>query len=162
MIMKQLYNTSTDKPVGKIKKNGGLSIFKDSIPGFMQNIIELDVVFLNPPEYDKNTQKLTGGEWSADLENLQWRKTWQIIEKTELEIIKDNWKYNNYSKRIVCPIQLVFEDIGVKMYAWFQLNNLPVYSNGEIVELYCNEILPEHQQIVDGLSNIIQIQDKPE
>jgi len=74
----------------------------------------------------------------------------------------DYWQYPTYLKRIVAPIQLILDDIGIKMYGWFTLNKLPVLNleNG-YVHLYCNEILPEHQAIIDSLQGVITIQERP-
>jgi hypothetical protein len=73
----------------------------------------------------------------------------------------ENWDFNNFSKRIVAPSNLVMEDVGIKMLGWFQLNNLPVVTKNNEVFLYCNVILPQHQQIIDDLSGLIRIEDKP-
>lgn len=71
------------------------------------------------------------------------------------------WHYPRYVKRIIAPINMMMDDVGVKMYNWFQINNLPILKLGNTVQLYCNTILPEHQSIVDSLSGIINIEDRP-
>lgn len=74
----------------------------------------------------------------------------------------DGWEFPKYSKRIVAPIQLIMNDVGIKMYGWFQINNLPVYKTNETtVHLYCNVILPEHQAVVNQLNGVITIEDRP-
>lgn len=72
---------------------------------------------------------------------------------------ENGWAYPSFSKRIVAPIQLIMDDIGIKMYGWFNLNELPVMKVSEsVVHLYCNIILPEHQAIIDNLHGVISIE----
>ena len=77
------------------------------------------------------------------------------------ELGRDYWQYPLYAKRIIAPINLILDDVGIKMYGWFQLNQLPILKLGTSVHLYCNEILPEHQAIVDQLQGIIVVEDRP-
>lgn len=75
---------------------------------------------------------------------------------------ENGWGYSQYSKRIVAPLSLIMDDIGIKMYGWFTINDLPVKKlNETTVHLYCNVILPEHQAIVDSLGGAITIEDRP-
>lgn len=96
-------------------------------------------------------------------EELQWNFLKPIDRMEDLYdfIDNDTWHYPDLLKRIVAPIALVMDDIGIKMYGWFQLNNLPIISKGETVYLYCNVILPEHEAIVDGLGETVTIEDRP-
>jgi len=71
------------------------------------------------------------------------------------------WHYPQFLKRIIAPIDLVMADVGIKMYGWFQLNQLPIVKINTTVQLYCNEILPQHQAIVDQLEGMIFVQDRP-
>lgn len=71
------------------------------------------------------------------------------------------WHYTQYAKRIIAPISLIMDDVGVKMYNWFQINKFPILKFGNSVHLYCNVILPEHQTIVDSLQGVIVIEDRP-
>lgn len=90
--------------------------------------------------------------------------SWKFLtpsDKLEYEYREGDWNYPSYSKRIVAPIQLIMDDIGIKIYGWFQLNNLPVVNNGETVYLYCNVILPDHQTIIDQLIGVISIEENP-
>lgn len=93
-------------------------------------------------------------------ENNNW--TWyfiSILDQNEINKTTDDWCYPNFSKRIVAPSNLIMDDIGIKMYGWFQINNLPVENVGNFVHLYCNTILPEHNTIIQNLEGLIQIQD---
>jgi hypothetical protein len=72
------------------------------------------------------------------------------------------WQYPQYAKRIIAPIQLILDDIGIKMYGWFTLNKLPILNLEQgYVHLYCNEILPEHMEIIDQLQEVITIEQRP-
>lgn len=73
----------------------------------------------------------------------------------------DSWDFQDYSKRIVAPKDLIMADIGVKMYGWFQLNAFPIVTKNSNVYLYCNKILPQHQSIVEQLEGMITVQDRP-
>lgn len=72
-----------------------------------------------------------------------------------------DWLYPQLSKRIVAPIQLIMDDTGIKMYGWFQLNNLPIVPLNTVVHLYCNVVLPEHDAVIDAYGGIITIEDNP-
>jgi hypothetical protein len=93
--------------------------------------------------------------------------TWNYLNVKDridsgFEPVENGWVYPNYEKRIVAPIELIMDDIGIKMYGWFQINELPVHRASDThVHLYCNVILPEHQAVVDSLGGVITIDDKP-
>jgi hypothetical protein len=94
-------------------------------------------------------------------ENLIW-KFLNVLSQNEYDYISDEWGYTNFSKRIVAPVELIMTDVGIKIYGWFTLNNLPVRKiNDTTVHLYCNVILPEHQAVVDSLQGQITIEDRP-
>ena len=61
--------------------------------------------------------------------------------------------------RIVAPKELALQYPAI--YVWFQLNDLPIEKFDTYIHLYCNEILPEHQALVDGLNGVITIETKP-
>lgn len=83
------------------------------------------------------------------------------VDKNELSRTEEDWSYPNFNKRIVAPVSMIMEDIGIKMFGWFQLNNLPVVALNNNVYLYCNVILPEHQSVIDSLQGLITVEDKP-
>jgi hypothetical protein len=107
------------------------------------------------------TQKASSNYVPYYSENL-YVLEWTIIDKTPIEIQREDWDSLEHAIRIIAPIQLIMDDIGIKMYGWFTLNNLPVIpkDNGT-VRLYCNEILPEHQAIIDSLQGVITIEERP-
>lgn len=83
------------------------------------------------------------------------------LDLTLAALGEDYWQYPLYAKRIVAPVDLILDDIGIKMYGWFQINNLPILKLGTSVNLYCNEILPQHQAIVDQLQGLIIVENRP-
>jgi len=129
-------------------------------PNLPEGTVELVVVDVPPPQYDAATQKLSS-IWQVDLQTNEYRRIWTVTNKTQSEIAMQNWKHSQYLKRIIAPKGLLFDDIGIQMYGWFQLNNLPVELIDNNIYLWCNEILPEHQAIVDNLQGVIVIQDRP-
>jgi hypothetical protein len=92
--------------------------------------------------------------------------TWRFLnprDQSDYEYNPDGngWGYADYSKRIVAPIQLIMDDIGIKMYGWFQVNKFTIVRKLPNVRLYCNSILPEHQAVVDSLQGLIVIENRP-
>ena len=64
--------------------------------------------------------------------------------------------FPEFKKVIVAPIQLVRQYPEIK--AWFDVNGLPIVKTNETtVHLFCNEIMPEDQELVDGLLQVGQI-----
>jgi len=92
--------------------------------------------------------------------DYNWAYLSPIVDN-DMEYTTDDWSYPSYSKRIIAPISLVMYDDGIKMYGWFQLNNLPVINKNNIIYLYCNVILEEHQSVVDQFEGIITIENRP-
>ncbi len=96
---------------------------------------------------------------SWDVVGEQYVQSWEVVDKTPLEM----WHHPEYCKRIIAPVQLIFDPsgVGVTMKAWFDLNGMPIVKEGGSVILYCNEILPDHQAVVDGLQGVITVEDIP-
>jgi len=150
----RVYNTST----------GTLGRILDSTIGLnlSQNEVLLVVERNEQPAHDPVTQKLELNEY-VDLENLKWVREWNIINKTALEIAQEDW-IQGYAKRIVAPMAMITDpndNNGVKMFAWFQAQNLPIEKDGTNVRLYCNVILPEHQFLINMYGGMITIEDYP-
>lgn len=95
-------------------------------------------------------------------DTLMW-KYFNPVDNTYVNynLSNDSWDFQDYSKRIVAPKDLIMADIGVKMYGWFQLNAFPIVTKNSNVYLYCNKILPQHQSIVEQLEGMITVQDRP-
>lgn len=98
------------------------------------------------------------------IHKVNGEMSWKFLvpsDNNEYSYQEGDWNYPLYQKRIIAPINLILEDIGIKMYGWFQLNNLPVIKKEESVYLYCNVILPEHQSVIDQLGGLITIENNP-
>jgi len=111
------------------------------------------------PETNEN-QKISS-TWEADLTTSTYKQVWQVVNKTAYEIAMEGWQHPQFAKRIIAPIQLIMEDIGIKMYGWFQINSFPIENKGSVLHLYCNTILPEHQSAIDYFQGLITIEDRP-
>lgn len=107
--------------------------------------------------YPELSQNHVAELFQFESDNL-WFMSWQIRTKTAIEL----WDHPEFAKRIVAPKNLIFEQIGLAMKSWFDLNGLPVKLNGEQVYLYCNVILPEHEAIVSSYGEILTIEERPE
>ena len=113
-----------------------------------------EAVFAEQPAYNPETQKLIE-TWSVKW--AKYRQEFEVVDKTPLEM----WPYPEWAKRIIAPAQLVFTDDGAKMHNWFQLMGFPIVRKGGLIEVYFEEVLPEHQAVVDSLQGIITIEDRP-
>lgn len=89
--------------------------------------------------------------------------TWKFFNQADnvnlYDFSSDNWHYPSFSKRIITPIQLLLEYSAFEV--WFRMNNLPIYKENDTLYCYCNEILPEHQYLIDNLSGTITVENKP-
>ncbi len=164
-----LFNTQTGKTEGRVRECTFSDIWNSALskePGWTpEHIIELEVIRDDPPDYNPDTQRLTS-QWQADTQAGTYTMVWTLTDLTPEEIQESenrkNWPYQEWAKRIVAPIDLVLDDIGIKMYGWFQLNGFPVEKvNDTTVHLYCNTILPAHEDIVGQLGDAIFIEDSP-
>jgi hypothetical protein len=131
--------------------------------------VQLEVLEVAPPAIDELTQRISftydiqvNGQIDEYGINGTATQVWHIEDKTLYEIAMNDWAHPQYLKRIIAPKQLVLDDIGIKMLGWFQINNFPFESKDNTVELYCNVILEEHQQIIESLQGLITIQDRPQ
>lgn len=76
------------------------------------------------------------------------------------ELGSQYWQYPQYAKRIIAPQELIFDDNGIKMYGWFNIQGFPILKINTSLHLYCNTILPEHQAIVDSFGGLLTIEDR--
>ena len=76
----------------------------------------------------------------------------------QLQLNISDWLHN-YPLRIIAPkaLALVYPQI----YIWFQINDLPIEKVGDMVHLYCNDILKDHKPIIEANSEIITVETKP-
>lgn len=133
--------------------------------------VQLEVVMTEKPQTTEFQRAVMSYDFQVSEEidvygiNGTATQVWTVEDFSAEEIAliqaKADWKHIRL-KRIVAPIELVFDDVGIKMYGWFQLNGFPIEKVGEQVHLYCNTILEQHQTIVDELGETIFIEDIPE
>jgi hypothetical protein len=88
------------------------------------------------------------------------------IDATDIMVINDgeniylngklwdlkDWKFPLYAIRIVAPKELALAY--PEIYVWFQVNDFPIEKREGQVLLYCNEILPQHQPLIDAIESI--------
>jgi hypothetical protein len=161
------YNTET----GKYTVHSEQYKTMDGKPGRIDPPhVQLELVEIDKPQYNQQSQKLKKeyifevNPPPHDLYGINGTATesYTVMDYTEYELAVRDWVHPEYKLRIVAPVELIMQDIGIKMYVWFQLNNLPVEKVNGGVHLYCNEILTSHQSIIDGLEGVITIEDYPE
>lgn len=123
-------------------------------------LIELTIVDMQPPLFDSKTHKIEAN-WIADTLKKTYTHQWELIPLTEHEIVLQNWQYPQYAKRIIAPSMLF--DVYPTIATWMQINQLPIVmsDDGATCYLYMNRILPQHQAIVDELSENISIEERP-
>lgn len=108
---------------------------------------DLDRVENPMPPYDADTH-LIEEYWQVDAANYKIIQCWQVTAKTASDIAREEWTHPDFKLRIVAPLALALTDIGAKIHTWFSINGLPVEKSGDMVHLYCNEVLPEHEAIL--------------
>ncbi len=164
-----LFNTQTAATVGGFREGTFSGIWNSAlskVPGWLpDHIVELTVIENEQPEHDPELQHISS-QWQVDAEAKTYTLTWTVRDLTPEEIQEienqKNWPHHEWAKRIVAPMELIMDDVGIKMYGWFQINGFPVVkADDTTVHLYCNTILAQHQSIVDSLSGAIYIEDSP-
>ena len=68
---------------------------------------------------------------------------------------KSDWLHD-YPLRIVAPKTLALDY--PQFYVWFMLNDLPMENVGDSVQIYVNEIIPEHQVLIDSLNGVVTVE----
>jgi hypothetical protein len=121
----------------------------------------LEIVNIPPENYDKKTHQVIEGAWIIDLEARTYTKQYSVVEKTTYELAVEDWKHMDYTLRIVAPVGLVMDDLGIKFHAWFTVRGYPIERVGEQLYCYCHTIAPEHQYAVDTFQGLITIEDRP-
>lgn len=83
------------------------------------------------------------------------------LQPSPYEVAMQDWHEPAYGLRIRAPKTLALDY--PQMYVWFQINDLPIHKVGDEALLYCNEILPEHQPLVDNLASVtVENRPKPQ
>ena len=169
-----LYNTLTEKTVGKPREgyytgiyNSNISTVAGELPEF---IIQLEVVSLSQPEYNPATHALRD-TWAVDVLNLTYSQVWSISDLSQEEkdkfeqhrieqwLASLGWHHPQFNKRIIAPVDLVMQYPQVE--TWFRINDLPIVRELTTLYCYCNVILAAHQQLIDALQGVITVEDLP-
>jgi hypothetical protein len=137
-----LYNQNT-KQLSKFYENGY------NLPIREPYMHELEVVDIQPT-IEKN-QWLTSG-WIVDLDKKQYVKVYTVHTKTAYQLACEEWLHMDYAIRIVAPKELALAY--PEIYVWFQVNDFPIEKREGQVLLYCNEVLPQHQPLIDAIESI--------
>jgi hypothetical protein len=153
-----LYNTATATILHTT--HGGYYTVDGQRPALPENIIELEQVQDEVPQYNAATHKLLSA-WVVDTDLLEYRLMYWAEAKTAYEMAMDGWHHPGYAKRIIAPVQLVMDDLGIKFHAWFNIRQYPIERVGEQLYCYCHTIAPEHQYAVDAFQGVITIEDQP-
>lgn len=144
------------------------------------NIIKSDIdkkeaEWVNHPKTEEIKEPFTGETQTVDIpkdrvvhptipdyvEGLAEQKSTEDLASILNEFGNSYWQYPQYTKRIIAPQELIFDDNGIKMYGWFNIQGFPIIKIGVQLHLYCYVILPEHQAIVDSFGGALTIQDRP-
>jgi hypothetical protein len=137
-IMTILYNTETQKTV-----SGFLNpyyIVDGQRPDLPQNVVELEVNYVNTPQYDKNTQRIQS-EWEVNLIDKTYYQKHTIIDKSQHEILMENWVFINFDKRVLVTEKDVTDKPDLnKLISLIYLKKYPTKSeinvNSEVFYLY--------------------------
>lgn len=146
-----LINTNTGEAISPIFENG----YNMPIPETYVKEIEVvntPVPVLEANQYAKNTYEYLGGKW---------QRVWQIIDniKTEYELACEDWVHMDYAIRIIAPIKLALVYPAIEV--WFRLNEFPIEKRGGNMLLYCNEVMEEHESLIEANKTIIFIENRP-
>lgn len=142
-----LIDKLTNQPISGVMPKG---YYVDGVkPSLPSNIVEVEVIDIAQPAI--NETQNASFEWK--LTEKGWEKVWTVFD---IEV--SDWLHN-YPLRIVAPkmLALVYPEI----YIWFQISDLPIEKVGDMMHLYCNEIMAEHQGLIDANSEIIKVEPKP-
>ena len=152
----QLYNIETCEFISKPFTDG---YFVDGQkPTLPDNIVELELIYNSIPDYNPNLQKITKIDPVIDFATQTYTTGWQIIDLTQYEKEMLAWERPEYSIKIIADSNLVFDDFGLKMKAWFELQKMPIISHGDITHLYCNSIEERFLSTVTTWAELQKIQ----
>ena len=80
-----------------------------------------------------------------------------ITPLTQYQLDCEDWIHMDYAMRIHAP--KILARMYPHIYAWFQVNNFPIESRGDMRLLYCNDILDEDLEIIRN--NNLLIENRP-
>jgi hypothetical protein len=131
-----------------------------NIVGVSETLKTAKAIVTHQPNGDTMAKEKYISIWESN-EQMNWIFLNPLDRKFAYDYTGDpDWHYSNFSKRIVAPLELANQYPQIKV--WFDLRNLPIEVVGETAYLYCNEIDPLHQSLVDSLQGIVTIEDRPE
>lgn len=122
--------------------------------------------------YDPATQVATKGYdieiYPEPVDGLDGKCTeiWNIRDKTAVELARETWHHST-PHRIIIPSVLLYAPApeGLPSFSVIGLHlmirNLPMVEQDDLIYVYCNEIDPAHQQIVNALQGVITIENYP-
>lgn len=155
--MKVLYDVNNQKVIWR-----GYSYTVDGkeVLSYPSNILYLDEKTNQVPEFDSQIEYLTN-QWVVDEVNNEYRKEYIINNYTELDLLKKDWKYDNYSMRMILAESVIFTHVG--FYAFLQLEGFPIEKRNEYIHVWINIIRDDHQSVVDDLieDGLLTIEQKP-
>ena len=179
--MTVLYNLENGQIIGR---HNPYYMVDGKRPELDYPIVELEYIVESKPTYDPKLQKISSQNHLIDLEANEYRIKWTVTNKDAYQLAVEEWAFPQYKKRILAPVDLVLDDMGIKMYGWFQVNELPIEkwtttytvqepdpNNPEqmidevytkkMVRLYCESVLPEHQAILSSFGEVVSVEDFP-
>lgn len=145
-----LYDIQQDKVISK-EFDGGYYV-DGKKPQLPTNIIELTVLNNTIPSYDSETQKLTGGNWVADLINYTYHKDWEVVDLTPYEIALKEWKHPEYAQKLHVHGSVLFTSTGTAYRSYIQDRGYPFEITPENDYLiWINDVLPDHEAYINSL-----------
>lgn len=93
---------------------------------------------------------------------LEWGKREPTLEELadmeQEEVVETDWLHP-YHLRIVAPRSLTSHPVGIAMFVHFSIEGLPIVRVGEdLIHIYCNEVMEEHQSLIEELQGVIMIE----
>lgn len=172
--MDETYNWMVYAPIGD---GSAVLSYLDDISQIIENDIQhKEVIWSGYPKTEMLMNPLLGIMEERDIpksrivhptmpdyiEALSQGDPQTTIDSIFEELPPNHWHYPSFLKRISAPVDLVTDDMGIKMYGWFQLNGLPIVKiSDSVVQLYCNTVLPQHQAILSLFGEMISVEDRP-
>ena len=131
----------------------GLRESKPVLPANKGTVYE--AVFASMP-VPLSTQKVVE---SWEIVEDKYVQSFEVVDKTPLEM----WHHPEWAMKLTAPTQLVFDDDGAKFFNWFKLMDFPMVRKGATVEVYFNEVLPDHEAFVEQLKlqGVITVENRP-
>ena len=140
--MKNILHNTKLNTFSKIYENG----YDVPIPeDYVKKLVVVDV---DKPALEVN-------QWATSkyvVKGDEYKQVWTVHTKTAYQIACEGWQHMDYAIRIVAPKELALSY--PEIYVWFQVNDFPIEKQEGQVLLYCNEVLPQHQPLIDAIDSI--------